>query len=284
MLATISSSDRIAVFYTNGMDEERQVFSSSSPNDIATLRDAIQVDLPKGWFRCACIPSTMIYFYQGKKTLGSLAVYSGDDLNFSSWSGDAKISNTEPWFAWFDRHGIKRPRKEYEAENALEEASQRAVERWVKAMPNSLRPLWPDGLQPDVLMRFDLTPLDAALNRQFPNKNARILSLLAWYGSGGGPWSGFPVYETVPEQMLFEYSTPELVDAVISATLSEQETEGAARLFGGWEFRSKRPAEITLLPAELKRTLLAHALKSTDKDKVERARSAFSEDPAGKNP
>jgi hypothetical protein len=71
--------------------------------------------------------------------------------------------------------------------------------------------------------------------------------------------------------MLLEYSTPELLAAVSDETLNEDETEGAARLFAGWHFNHSRPQDNALLPADLKRHLLQHSLKSTDKDKRERA-------------
>jgi len=132
-------------------------------------------------------------------------------------------------------------------------------------------------------MPHDLAPLDEALKREFPDKNLRIRSLLAWYGRGAGPWSGYPAYEAVATELLLEYSTPELLKAVQFAPLSEQQTEGAARLFAGWDFRHTRPADNALLPADLKRLLLDHSLKSTDRDKLERARKAFAVDPTQNN-
>ena len=129
-------------------------------------------------------------------------------------------------------------------------------------------------------MNYDLGPLDEALKREIPEKNARILSLLAWYGSGAGPWSGFPTYEEVAEKMLLKYSTPDLLQAVESTPLSEPQIEGAARLFAGGGFRDTRPADNALVPAQLKRLLLDHSLKSTDQDKLQRARNAFAVSPS----
>ncbi len=94
-------------------------------------------------------------------------------------------------------------------------------------------------------------------------------------GSGAGPWSGYPAYESVAEQMLLEYPTPELVAAVSGRQLSEEEMEGAARLFGGWEFNRSRPSDNALIPDDLKTNLLEHSLRSTDEDKRNRAKHAF---------
>lgn len=278
---SISKADRVAVFRVNENTEtEKLVYASSRAADLDSLRTAIRVDLPKQWFRCACSPTTVLRLYREGRTIGSLEVYAGVDVYFSTWQGDAIVANPELWLKWLDQRSISWPRKEYNREMAEEKSEREAEERWAKAMPAGLSSLPPDSLQPDVLMNYDLEPLDVALNRALPDKTARIRSLLAWYGSGAGPWSGFPAYEEVAMKLLLEYSTSELLDAVQSAPMSEQQIEGAARLFAGWDFRKTRPADNTLIPAQLKRVLLDHSLKSTDKDKLLRARNAFAVSPA----
>jgi hypothetical protein len=156
---------------------------------------------------------------------------------------------------------------------AQDKKADAAEARWRKAMPKSILPLW-DGVargpfEPDV------APLRTALAREFPDTRQRILALFAWYGSGEGPWSGFPSYEEIAEKLLLEYPTPDLVAAAETGTLTEPQLEGAARLFGGWPFGKNRPADQKALPPALKKKLLDHSLKSTDQDKRQRARSAF---------
>ena len=83
------------------------------------------------------------------------------------------------------------------------------------------------------------------------------------------------MYEDIAEEMLLGYQTVELVAAVKDVTLTEQQEEGAARLFAGWLFNNRRPADNALIPGDLKQSLLEHALKSSDDDIVARARGAF---------
>jgi hypothetical protein len=281
----ISKADRVAVFRVDeGTEAENLIYSSSKPKDLIAFRTAIRVEPPKEWFRCACTATTIIRLYKKGQALGSLEIYTGADVYFSAWQGDAMIANPEPWFNWLDQRSISWPRAEYNREMAGEKAEREAEERWVKTMPTSLVPLWPDSFQPDALMNYDLGPLDAALNREYPDKDTRIRSLLAWYGSGTGPWSGYPAYEEVAAKLLLEYSTSELLLAVQSSPMGEEQIEGAARLFAGWDFRHARPADNALLPVELKRLLLNHSLKSTDQDKLERARKAFAANPSPQSP
>lgn len=75
--------------------------------------------------------------------------------------------------------------------------------------------------------------------------------------------------------MLIDYSTAELLAAIEGEELTTAETEGIARLFGGWTFSQLRPNDRHLLSAELKSGLLKHSLASPDEDKLGRARRAF---------
>lgn len=148
--------------------------------------------------------------------------------------------------------------------------------RWLNAMPSSLRPLWSKAeaqyAPPD---RFpDLQPLQFALATQYPDTYQRIRALMAWFGSGAGPWSGFPGYEEIAEKLLHQYPTGELIKAIEGRNLSDQELEGAARIFGSWT----PVPDPTPIPAQLRQTLLQHCLRSPDADKVSRAKRAFAPD------
>jgi hypothetical protein len=99
--------------------------------------------------------------------------------------------------------------------------------------------------------------------------------VLTWYGSGDGPWSGYPAYEGIAEDLPLDFSTPEIVSTIQSSNLTESQVEGAARLFGGWKFSHLRPDDLKEVPSELKAILLEHSLKSKDQDKRDRAQHAF---------
>jgi hypothetical protein len=271
LLSVIENADRVAVFSVNETEAERQIYTSTSPKDLQALRTSISIESPPQWFRCACDPSTVIRLFRRNKEIGEIDLFDGTTIRFTNWSSDAEISNKTEWFEWLDRRGIKTPRMEFEQRVVQDRKYRAAEERWIKAMPSSLVPLWPPVAKVIPMGEYETGPLDSALSSEFPDKQARILKLMAWFGNGTGPWSGYPVYESVPEQMLLEYSTPELLAAVSGEQLNEDETEGAARLFAGWNFNHSRPQDNALLPADLKRHLLEHSLKSTDEDKRGRA-------------
>ncbi len=153
--------------------------------------------------------------------------------------------------------------------------------RWMGGMPSSVHALWERtdrfhagaGLSDD-----EKAELRAALETEFPDRSDRIRSLFGWFGSGVGAWTGFPAWESVPEQLLLEVPTEELVLAADMARLDSAQREGAARLFAGWDFHNERPNDLQRLPLDLKQALLNHTLSSGEGDQSGRhhgARKAF---------
>ena len=136
------------------------------------------------------------------------------------------------------------------------------IDSWSKAMPAAIRPLWKDemwyyegGFR---LSAADDKLMQQALVQEFADKNARILSLFGWYGSGPGVQRNTSGYENIVHQLLCDFTTPELAHALQATTLSEQQLDGAARLFAHWEYQRDRKGEVKELPPALKATLLTH--------------------------
>lgn len=272
LIALIKQADRIVVLDSPQKDAEI-LFSSNEPKDIAEFSDALTVNVPKHEFHCACIGTEAILLYRGETILTSITNHHGQSVRCSLWKSDAKIKDQEKWLAWFDARKIPEPRQEVEEANVRAEESAIAYRRWQAAMPKSIQPIWEKSRtqwgDPDP------KPLGVALAKEFPEVRSRALALFAWYGSGEGPWSGFPAYETAAEKLLLGFPTADLVAAAQTENLTTAQTEGAARLLGGWSFWKLRPDDSKKLPAALKAKLLEHALKSTDEFKQNRAKYAF---------
>jgi len=62
---------------------------------------------------------------------------------------------------------------------------------------------------------------------------------------------------------------------VESRDLTKTQTDGVARLFGGFTFSRQRPTDLRLLSPDLKARLLEHSLAGADEDKRGRAQRAF---------
>lgn len=266
------------------------VYSSTNPKEISELRTVVAIEPPRGWFRCACFPELEVTLSRKGKELGVIAIQENLTIGFSRWSGDAVAASQKSLLKWFDARGINGPRRSYERKLASEKADRLASKRWLSAMPSSLRPLWPKLMQDrdwynssvDSATENAANALAPALTKQFPDDGQRIRALFSWFGSGAGPWSGFPADEEVPARLLLRHTPRELLSTLEASALNDSEMEGAARFFSGYSYEAPFVRAITkdrrliaAMPADLRQALMRHVLKTGDHDNIERARRAF---------
>ncbi len=204
-----------------------------------------------------CYNCHQLYVYKDDKLLGSVgAAGSPKYLNGLLTAANVPISQTDT------EEQQEAARKKHENEDA----------HWLKAMPPFAQPFWKTMREEDP---FEVAPLRQPLRHDFPRTQDQILVLLAWYGNGAGPWSGYSSYENVPEQLLLDYPTKEILSALRSKTLTNAQLEGAARFLAGWEFSRARPKDRKLIPEDLKKTLLEHTVKTGNENNISRARKAL---------
>lgn len=274
-------ADRLEVLSLSPAGDEWRIYQTSDPKDVAQLKAALRLDPEGGGFRDMCAGQPAIRLYKEGKSIARLSFHHGSAIRFDQWDSDVPITDPEPLLRWFDERGISGPRKEVEESRAQAAKDEEAEKRWVDAMPESLRPFWEamrneSGLGAE---EVDPTKLREALTKALPGQEQQLGALFEWFGSGAGPWSGFPAYEGAAEEILLTYSTPELLAVAEREGLTESQLEGAARLFGGWPFGQARGKDLALLSKPLRVRLLAQALRSEDDDKQKRARNAFAEEP-----
>ena len=274
LTALIKQADKIVVSESPLKDAE-VLFTSTDPKDIEEFNDALTVTIPKEWFYHKCIGTPAVRLYRGDAELALITNHHGRSIRCSLWTSDAMLKDPDKWLRWFDARKMPEPRKEVEESAARAKEREISYARWRAAMPKSLRPLWEQAVRDT--MSPNVKPLRAALAKEFPDSHQRILALFSWYGSGDGPWSGFPAYETAAEKLLLDFPPPDLIAAAQADNLTDAQIEGAARLFGGWDFSQRRPDDLKTLPAALKKKLLDHSLKSKNEDKLGRARNAFAQ-------
>jgi hypothetical protein len=269
----IDKADKVVV-----LESPRQgakvLFESAARSDLDALKSALKVQRPERPLHCMCDGTPALALYAKGEKIGQITNHHAKLIRCNLWKSDATLADAEALLKWFDERKVAGPRKEYELGLKLQKEAGEAEKKWLAAMPPALQPHWAAVKQSGPFVP-DLAPLRKALEAQVSNKGERVLALFAWYGSGRGPWSGFPAYEAVAEKMLLDYPTPDLLAAVAGKELSPAQTEGVARLFGGWTFSQLRPDDLKQLPPKLKAQLLKHAQASDDEDKRARANRAF---------
>ncbi len=186
-----------------------------------------------------CDGTPAIRLYRGTNEMALVTNHHGRSIRCSLWSSDAIVGKPEPWLQWFDARKTMEPRKEVEDMAARAKEAETSYQRWLEAMPKSIRPLWAQTTQKELSPIIE--PLRFALANEFPDKQKRVLALFSWFGSGDGPWSGFPAYESVAKELLLDIPTPDLIAAAQTDNLTAAQLEGAGRLLGCWDFSQRRP-------------------------------------------
>lgn len=263
---------------------------------IATLRDCLAIVEDASTFgHCMCLGDYALELYAGRRRIATIGLHHGRSVRWSAWKHDALLRDGRQLLTWLADRGATAPLEAYEEDQRRAEEYRQAAIRWQQAMPACLHPYW-EQIQASAgnMVGFipvpqkgkaqqdqaeaptgGVSPLLRALETEYPDVGTRVLELFKWYGSGMGPWSGFPAYESVVETLLLEFPTSQLVTALTRRPLTPVHLEGAARYFAGYYFNTRKPNEAQQIPQELKQRLLAHSLTSSDEDKVHRANTAF---------
>lgn len=274
--AMLSQVSRIRVL-DEGMSAGKALGStvlldSSDSESIAALRTCLTIsEDPATFGHCMCLGDNAIECYADQELLATIGLHHGISIRWDAWKDDAQLQDGQALLNWLADRGVAAPLQAYRA------AQHRAIERqetahpWLEAMPACLRPYWPEMQGFDV----DVEVVRRALASAYPDRVACALALFAWFGSGAGPWSGFPMYEQVAEELLIGIPTEVLVVALAEHPLTVAQLEGAARYFAGWSFHKQKPNELQQLPAEIKRRLLVHSRTSSNEDVIQRAERAF---------
>lgn len=222
------------------------------------------VEDPATFGHCMCLGSYALEFYEGQKLLATIGLHHGQSIRWDGWQWDAWLSDRLKLLEGLKELGVNGPLAEFMEDERRREEGQRAGKLWLDATPACLRSFWQEMQD----CAPDLKPMSKALKSAFPELGIRVLELFRWFGSAHGPWSGYPIYQGVPESLLLEYTNKELLTVIADADLSSDHLEGIARLFAGHEFRNGKRHRKLELPESLRQKLLQHCMASGDEYKV----------------
>jgi len=229
----------------------------------------------KAFGYCLCLGGPTIEFYKDKDLVATISLLHGRSIRWDKWRSDVVLKNNEKLLDWLAKYNITKPRQEYEEDINRENEMLRQYQKWLKAMPDVLMSRWGkiDWETPMEPSKETLEDLWSIVNSAYPKLSDLVLALLGWYGSGKGPWSEFPSYESAPEELLLHIDTREIVNTVITANLTNQQMEGTARYLSGWTFHKLKPKDKVLVPEELKQKILTYVKAQKDEDKIIRVQN-----------
>ena len=273
------------------------MLSVSDAQAISSLRDCLSIVEDRSTFdHCMCLGDYALELYAGRRRIATIGLHHGRSIRWNAWKYDAFLQDGPRLLRWLADQGATAPLEAYEEDLLLAEEYQQAARRWQAATPTCLQP-FQDQMQAlaDNMVTFipdshkgaehqgqaedsssSLAPLLRALETEYSDPEMCALALFKWFGSGKGPWSGYPSYEGVAERLLLEFPTQQLVAALLHQPLTPLHLEGAARYFAGYQFNTFKQDEAHQIPQEVKRKLLEYSQSSSDNDKIRRAKKALS--------
>jgi len=278
----LSSVTRIRVIDDGMMSGKalkgKVLLDTRKPEDINSFRNIFKIDeAPSTFGYCMCLGEPTLEFYRGKKLIATISIHHGRSIRWGKWKWDALLIGNEKLLDWLFTHNVKKPKEEYEEDLRQAVESEKQYRKWESAIPECLRSRWAK-----INWGSPVEPADATVSELFQTAKSNyhdqdelILSLLGWFGSGAGPWSGFPAYEMIPEKMLLRIETRNIIKVVTTRTLTSSQMEGTSRYFVGWDFHRQKPKDENLITTELKQRILNHVKQQKDKDKIETVQGAL---------
>lgn len=209
---------------------------------------ALAADPPSGHCMCFGDPTVLLTKEDGSQI--AIGLHHGFAIRIACWKSDARLADGRGLLEFLDSCGVRRPLTTYLDALRRDQEAELAASAWRAAVPPRLAGQQ-EGVHP---LDGDIRSLYVDFVETAPDKVAALRELLAWYGSGTGLYSGYPSYESVPEDMLCMAPLTDLVKA-LEASLSRAEMCGAARLLKSWSFRSIK----SKVPLRLRAKFLLHS-------------------------
>lgn len=250
---------RKALVYDGGMIDGQRLDASpallvvTSETELEKLRSALEVSSEAAGHCMCCGSNTLDLLADNDVLLARIGVHHAVSLRWGRWKHDARLKDGSLLLHWFTENGITEPMEDHLIDDHEEVRRLMARRVWDNATPDCIRRL-PRELSflaelpssgCDSKSFRELHTIEAALVHAIPHEAERILLLLHWFGSGMGPWSGYPSYENAALILLLRYSTSSLVLALDGrSNLTPVIREGATRLFADWSFRTARAGQL----------------------------------------
>jgi len=223
----------------------------SDPDRVAELVAALRIAEADEYGHCMCIGDHRLELWADDRLVETIGLHHWESIRREMWSGDAQLAEPRHLAEWVMRHGINDARDELDDRDRRMRAEERHSADWERAIPLSLRALWPAELNdPD----RDLSTALHALEKAVPDPVERVCALYTWLAASVGPWNEFYQYEHVPEVLLLEHPTDALIEA--AETTNDAILLGAARLFTDDGFDYRKPGERWRCPESLRMRML----------------------------
>lgn len=221
--------------------DSETLLDERDPVAVTALREALRIaDIPG--FVCLCLGDVTLDFFDiTNSPLTTVTLHHGVSLRWNGWREDAVLADGVRSLEWLAVRGLVEPLREFRAAERRRIEQERVSRLWVAEIPPPLTTLAEEFLGTSA-SGHDLSALAvdvarARLTKAYPDARERVTRLLAWYASGTGAYSGYPVHEGIPRQLLDRELRLDFARAVEVADAPA--LAGAVRYLINWNTRGR---------------------------------------------
>lgn len=220
----------------------------TAPEAISRIGQLLEIDETMTGFHCMCLGSYAIELHAHNTMKYIIGLHHGTSIRYSGWNGDAALSKTEELVTFLSEQGLTQPLEEHIQRIKDSEAGETAQRNWLQTAPETFRKHWA------LIINMDsgyLSALIQDLHAEIPEQRQRIIALLQTFGKTDKYWSGYPYYESVPEDILKTYEVKDIIHAYLLSDRNYKTRRGLGRFLCSYDFKKIRKNYLNDIPMEV---------------------------------
>lgn len=232
--------------YNNKAMSDKVLLHLTQTADISRLGQVLEIDEANTGFYCMCLGTYAIALHSRGTMQHIIGFHHGVSIRYSGWNGDAALSNNEALLVFLSELGFTRPLEDFTQEQRNRQADKVAERNWLEAAPNTFRK-YRDKIKG--LEAGYLPALIQDLDTELPDRQQQIIVLLQTYGKTNNYWSGYPSYESVPEDILKTFEIKDIIHAYLQSDRNYKTRRGLGRFLCSFEMKKERKKFLKDIPA-----------------------------------
>ena len=202
------------------------VLKIDEPSKIQELKKLMAINEPDEDFHCMCLGDYAIELLKGSELKSTIGFHHGVSIRFNQWTGDADLKYPNELLELLSDLGLKAPLEQKKLDNEQAKKNLEESKNWLENSPRTFQKYFEEMRNTGAINTDKMRP---GLNTEFPNKKDLILALLRSYGTTENLWTAYASYQSVPQELLDNFSTLKIIEAYRNSAKSFKHTIGLGR-------------------------------------------------------
>jgi hypothetical protein len=239
--------------------KEGGVYNDNAMSDkiVLTIKDQVllkhfiellEIDETKTGFYCMCLGTYAVELYSKGKCKATIGFHHGVSIRYDKWNGDAELAESDKLLAFLSEQGLTKPLQDRLEARQDMEAERIAERNWFNIAPKCF------SKYREQINGFDehyFPSLINDINAEFPDKRKQIIVLLQTFGTTEIFWTGYPIYEELPNTILNTFDTKEIIEAYLNSDRNYKTRKGLGRFLCSFEYKKIRKAQLKFITDEV---------------------------------